>query len=93
MTKLDEARMEIDLCDEQIAQLFERRFTAVQQVIAYKIENHLPILDSGREEIIKKKNRDRIQNESLKMYYVAWYEELLKLSKEYQKEILDKQES
>lgn len=91
MTKLDEVRMEIDLCDEQIAQLFERRFTAVQQVIAYKIENHLPILDSGREEIIKKKNRDRIQNESLKMYYAAWYEELLKLSKEYQKEILDKQ--
>ena len=39
------------------------------------------------------KNRDRIQNESLKPYYAAWYEELLKLSKEYQKEILDKQQS
>ena len=91
MTKLEEARKEIDACDEIIAKMFEKRFEAVKTVIEYKIENHLPILDSGREETIKKKNLERIENEDLRPYYLQWYETLLKLSKEYQKEIKEEQ--
>lgn len=90
-TKLEKARKEIDTCDEMIARMFERRFLAVREVIEYKIENHLPILDSSREENIKKKNGQRIQNDDIRPYYMQWFEELLRLSKEYQEEVKEEQ--
>ncbi len=86
-TKLDKARATIDEVDEQIAALFEKRFEAVRDVIDYKIENRLPIFDSSREEVIKEKNTARIQNPDIRPYYKVWYEDLLDLSKQYQKEI------
>ena len=48
MSRLDEDRKKIDVIDRQIAELFEKRFEVVRDVIEYKIENRLPILNSGR---------------------------------------------
>ena len=47
MSRLDEDRKKIDVIDRQIAELFEKRFEIVKDVIEYKIENRLPILNSG----------------------------------------------
>lgn len=90
MTALDKDREEIDEIDEQIAGLFEKRFKVVQDVIDYKIENHLPILNSGREEEITAKNTALIEDDDIRPYFQQWYEDLLVLSKNYQKEIQDK---
>ena len=49
MNQLEQARIEINKIDEQMAVLFERRMQAAEQVAAYKKENGLPILDTGRE--------------------------------------------
>lgn len=89
MSRLDEDRKKIDTIDKQIAELFEERFNVVKDVIDYKIENRLPILNSGREKEITEKNTKRIQDEDIREYFKVWYEELLLLSKEYQKQIQD----
>ncbi len=88
-TRLDEDRTRIDEIDQQLTALFEQRFKVVADVIDYKIENRLPILDAGRENIIIEKNCGRIEDEDIRPYFRKWYLEMLKLSKEYQKEILD----
>ena len=51
MNKLEQARTQIDAIDREMAKLYEARLDAVKDVIAYKIENDLPILDSGREQV------------------------------------------
>lgn len=84
-----ETGKKIDTIDKQIAELFEERFNVVKDVIDYKIENRLPILNSGREKEITEKNTNRIQDEDIREYFKVWYEELLLLSKEYQKQIQD----
>lgn len=89
MTRLDKDRQAIDEIDEQIAALFEKRFETVRDVIAYKIENHLPILNSDRENEITQKNVARIDDEDVKPYFEAWYKDLLALSKEFQRQIQD----
>ncbi len=89
MTRLDKDRQVIDEIDEQIAALFEKRFETVRDVIAYKIENRLPILNSDRENEITQKNVARIDDEDVKPYFEAWYKDLLALSKEFQRQIQD----
>ncbi len=89
MTRLDKDRQKIDEIDEQIAKLFEERFETVRDVIAYKIENRLPILNSDREKEITEKNVKRITDDDIKPYFKAWYNDLLALSKEFQREIQD----
>lgn len=89
MTRLDKDRQHIDEIDAQIAKLFEERFETVRDVIAYKIENRLPILNSDREQQITDMNVKRIQDEDIQPYFRAWYNDLLALSKEFQREIQD----
>ncbi|MEE8808583.1 MAG: chorismate mutase [Lactimicrobium sp.] len=85
--KLKDARSRIDAIDAQMADLFAQRFAAVRDVIDYKIENRLPILDSGREKEILEKNVSRISDDDIRPYFRRWYQELMELSKEYQKQI------
>lgn len=61
MNKLEQARAQIDAIDREMAKLYEARLDAVKDVIAYKIENDLPILDSGREQAVIEKNLQFIQ--------------------------------
>lgn len=88
-TRLDQDRKKIDEIDQQLVKLFEARFKVVEDVIDYKIENHLPILDQGRENVILEKNCNRIENDDIRPYFEKWYREMLKLSKEYQQQVLD----
>lgn len=92
MTRLEEDRKKIDEIDQKIVDLFEERFHVVEDVISYKMEIGMEILDSGRENIILEKNVNRIQDEAMKPYFQAVYEEMLKQSKEYQKHIREKKE-
>lgn len=89
MSRLDDDRKKIDRIDSQLAALFKERFNVVRDVIDYKIENRLPILNAGREKEIIEKNTKLIEDEDIREYFKVWYEELLLLSKEYQKQIQD----
>lgn len=85
--ELEKARKRIDEIDAEMVKLFEERFNAVRDVISYKIAHHLPVLDADREDAIRKKNVDRLENEELRRYYLAWFDEMLALSREYQEEV------
>ena len=89
MSKLDEARNKIDEIDSKIIELFEERMTVVKDVINYKIENNIPVLDSNREAVMLEKNLNKIQNNEYKKYYSSVLQGYLKASKDMQKDILD----
>lgn len=85
-------REKIDTIDEQLARLFEERFHVVEDVVDYKIDNHMQVLDSSREAVITKKNVMRIQDENIRPYFKKLYMEMLRLSREYQQKIMDERE-
>ena len=89
MNKLEESRIKIDEIDTKIIELFEERMTTVLDVIKYKIENNIPVLDSNREAAMLNKNLNKIKNEKYKKYYKTVLEGFLKASKDMQKDILE----
>lgn len=89
MNLLEEARIDINDVDREMAKLFEKRMQAAEKVIAYKIENNLPIFDSSREAEVIEKNCKLIENEKYITYYKEFIQHLMDLSKSYQKSILD----
>ena len=89
MNKLENARLIINKIDDDIRKLFEERMECVKDVIEYKIENNLPIFVKKREIEIITKNSSLI-NEEFKEYYIDFYKNLIKISKDFQKDILDK---
>lgn len=89
MTKLELCRNEIDQIDEEIIKLYEKRMEIVKEVINYKIDNNIEILDSSREEKMLNKNLTKISKDEYKKYYKDVLSGFLKASKEMQKDILD----
>lgn len=71
MDKLTQARARINEIDAQIAPLFEERMRAVEDVIAYKLENGLPVFDGGAGGRAAGKKRAFIQDEAYRPYYTV----------------------
>ena len=90
MTKLEKARNQINEIDEAMALLFVKRMIAVKDVIEYKMENNLQIFDEQRELEVIKLNVSKLDNIELQMYYQEFIISLMSISKQYQKNILDK---
>lgn len=92
MTLLEESRIKIDQIDEQITKLFEERMHAVEGVIEYKMQNNMPIFDASRENAIIQKNVNRLNDAKLESYFVDFYQHMMDVSKNYQKDILENKE-
>ena len=84
MSLLDEARVKINEIDRKMISLFEERMKAVLDVLKYKKEHNLPVFDEKREIELIKKNLDLLQDESLKEYYLIFFNGILEASKKYQ---------
>lgn len=84
---LDDARADINKIDKEMAELFERRMAAVEQVIRYKIENKLPILDESREQLVISNNLEHIKNAKYKAYYEDFIKNTMEISKQYQRRL------
>ena len=89
MNKLEKARLAINEADAQIAQLFEKRMHAAEDVVAYKLENNLPVYDAAREAEVIERNLAKICDEKLKPYYKDMLMQLMRISKEYQNAIIE----
>lgn len=74
MDKLSQARAEIDRVDAQMAELFCRRMDAVRDVVAYKKERGLPVLDASREEAVVARNMALLPDAA----YGEWYEDFVR---------------
>ena len=88
MNRLEKARLVINEADAQIAQLFEKRMHAAEDVVAYKMENGLPVFDGAREKEVIERNLAKIEDENLKPYYEDMLVQLMRISKEYQNAII-----
>lgn len=89
MNQLTKARNKINEIDEKMALLFEERMKAVEDVIAYKIENDLPVFDEKREKEVIEINAQRVGDPGLVPYYKEYIQDLMKVSKKYQNAILN----
>ncbi|NCB33647.1 MAG: chorismate mutase [Erysipelotrichia bacterium] len=92
MTDLKESRNKINEIDSELAALFEQRMHTVREIIRYKSQNGLPVLDSSREEENRQRNAEKIQDETLKEYFLKWYQNTMDISKQYQKDLLKKED-
>lgn len=90
MNKLEEARLAINSIDKEMAELFEKRMQAVEDVVNYKMENKMQVLDASREKEIIKRNVEYIENEDYQEYYLKLFDKMLELSKTYQRRIINK---
>ncbi|OCN03889.1 chorismate mutase [Erysipelotrichaceae bacterium MTC7] len=84
MNKLEQARNKINQIDEEMAALFEKRMHAVEDVISYKQEHHMEVLDFSREQEVIQKNMQYIQDEKLRSYYKEFISDVMKTSRRFQ---------
>ena len=80
----------IDKIDKQIVKLFEERMNTVVEIAKIKKANNMEIFDSSRESLVFEKVKTYLENEELEEYLIKLYLELMVISKDYQKEIIDK---
>ncbi len=88
MNQLEKARRKINEIDQEMAKLFEKRMTAVEEVVEYKKEHQLAILDRSREQFVIDHNSQYIQEEKYKEYYKEMMVQLMAISRQYQKTII-----
>ena len=89
MNLLEEARIEINEIDAEMARLFARRMAAVEKVAAYKKENGMPILDSAREKQVIDRNVERLEDDRLRPYYTDFLKNAMRVSRAYQQKVLE----
>ncbi len=88
MVNLEDSRKKIDEIDNKLMTLFEDRMKIVVDVANYKKENNLEIFQSAREQQVIEKNIDKVQDENLKKYAETFLNDLMKVSREYQKDMM-----
>lgn len=89
MSKLKDARKEINTIDKEMAELFIRRMLAAKTIAEYKKENGLPIFDPVRESEIITKNSELILDKELREYYITFLKNNMEVSRAYQSRILN----
>lgn len=82
--KLEEARKIINEVDARMAELFLERMRAAELVFAYKKEYGLPILDQRREDQVIAANAARMEDETIRGYYIDYLKNLMAISRAYQ---------
>ena len=85
MNELLKYRQEIDLIDIELKQLFLKRMSIIKKITDYKRENNIAITDITREtEMFHTLLMDI--NDNNKKYYKEFLSNIIKISKEYQKD-------
>ena len=89
MTKLDQARNEINRIDREMARLFCARMDAAREVAAYKKETGMPIFDPTREAQVLESNAALLDRDELCPLYRDFLQSTMDLSKRYQRQLLE----
>ena len=88
MEQLDDIRRQITEIDNQMAELFKARMEQVVKVAQYKKAHDLPVFDPEREQQVLLNGGKRIQNPELEPYYIEFLQNVMEVSKNYQRDIL-----
>ena len=84
MDQLEQTRKIINEVDVEMAKLFVRRMEAAEMVAEYKKQHGLPILDAAREEEVIRRGSDRVEDTTLREYYVNFIQNNMAISRAYQ---------
>lgn len=87
---LQEERNKIDKIDKQIVKLFEERMETASKIAKVKKENNMEIFDSSRENLVIEKVKSYLENKELEKYLEKFYLDLMGVSKDYQKDVIEK---
>ena len=77
---LDQIRKDIDQIDQELVALLERRMVCVGQIVEYKEQQGIPVLDQGRERELLEKVGSLVTDEHVSCDYsssVSRYDEAL----------------
>ena len=86
---LQKAREKISEIDSKMAALFEERMQQAALIADYKRDNGIPIYDGSREREVIENNVDLILDEDLKSYYVEFLQNVMDVSKQYQRKCIE----
>lgn len=89
MDQLEQARKIINEVDSEMARLFVRRMEAAAMVADYKKRHGLPILDATREEEVIRRGSGRVEDDTLREYYVNFIKNNMAISRAYQHRICE----
>ncbi len=81
---LNKLRVEINNIDSEMIILFKKRMSIVKEVLIYKKENNIQVLDESREIELIKKNIQLLDNKELEKYYNIFFNGVLESSKLFQ---------
>ncbi|WP_142414959.1 chorismate mutase [Hathewaya massiliensis] len=84
MENINNIRREIDLIDEELVKLFEKRLELALKVSEYKKEKSLPIFDSNRETEVINKAKSRLNNPQFEIYLEEFFTDIMEISKKLQ---------
>lgn len=82
---LEEYRKEINLIDEELVSLLERRFNVVLKIGQYKKENNLPIYDESREKKVIENCVSRLENKNYSRHIETVYKHIMDTCKDLEK--------
>ena len=83
---LDQIRKDIDQIDQEIVALLERRMVCVGQIVEYKEQQGLPVLDQGREREVLEKVGSLV-DEQYRATIQAQFQDMMKRSRNFQEEV------
>lgn len=81
---LEEARKEINVVDQELILLLEKRMRAVVAVAEYKKLNNIPILDEKREAIVLEKVKNLVENQEFSESILEIFQNIMDATKKYQ---------
>ena len=84
---LDIIRQEIDQIDQELVALLEKRMVCVGQIVKYKEQEGLPVLDQGREREVLEKVSSLVMDEQYRTTIQAQFQDMMKHSRTYQEEV------
>ena len=84
---LDSIRQEIDQIDQELVALLEKRMVCVGQIVEYKKQKELPVLDQGREREVLEKVGSLVMDEQYRTTIQAQFQDMMKHSRTYQEEV------
>lgn len=84
---LDQIRKDIDQIDQELVALLEKRMVCVGQIVEYKEQQGLPVLDQGREREVLEKVASLVGDEQYRSTIQAQFRDLMARSRDFQEEV------
>ena len=84
---LDQIRKDIDQIDQELVALLEKQMVCVSQIIEYKEQQGLPVLDQGRERDVLEKVGSLVTDEQYRATIQSQFHDLMARSRDYQEEV------